>query len=208
MKFFFERWDFGVRSAARKRPFSIGLAGRTENLATHENRMGMKTKARKSAKPRSDGRISKILIVCMGNICRSPYAAAALKKALAERGVEGVTVQSAGTTGGRIPNSTKEAIKVARERGIDLSRHRSRAMADAPYEGADLILASDKRIRDEIAERFPDVSGKVKLLTEWIPDASRGGDVIDPYGLDVPMYRSVFDRIDAAVAALADELAS
>src|SRR5258706_10919652 len=83
-----------------------------------------------------------VLILCTGNICRSPMAEALLRARLEQRGVD-ATVSSAGITfEGRA--ATDEAIKAAAGYGVDITRHRSRIMSAELLDGADLIIAMER----------------------------------------------------------------
>src|SRR2546427_9733566 len=82
----------------------------------------------------------RILLVCTGNICRSPLAAALLERALVERGIEGIAVASAGTGAWDGAPVSEGAYLVGLERGLDLSRHRARLLTRELGDGADWIL--------------------------------------------------------------------
>src|SRR2546430_12784605 len=82
----------------------------------------------------------RILLVCTGNICRSPLASALLERALLERGIEGIAVGSAGTGAWDGAPVSEGAYLVGLERGLDLSGHRARLLPREPVDGADLIL--------------------------------------------------------------------
>src|SRR2546425_7069143 len=82
----------------------------------------------------------RILLVCTGNICRSPLAAALLERALVERGIEGIAVASAGTGAWDGAPVSEGAYLVGLERGLDLSGHRARLLTRELVDGANLIL--------------------------------------------------------------------
>jgi len=143
--------------------------------------------------------ISDILIVCAGNVCRSPMAEAALRAKLYERGIEGIRVHSAGTMGGAIPFATPEAIKTAEQHGLDIYAHRSRGLSQPMLEQADLILVLDKYNLDWILRRWPNVQEKIFLITAFRLDHQSGADVPDPYQLPMEYYQSAFDLIDSSL---------
>src|SRR5437879_8944326 len=87
----------------------------------------------------------RILLVCTGNICRSPLAAALLERALVERGIEGLAVASAGTGAWDGAPVSEGAYLVGLERGLDLSGHRARLLTRELVDGADLILTMADR---------------------------------------------------------------
>src|SRR5256884_5706638 len=80
-----------------------------------------------------------ILLVCTGNICRSPLAAALLERALNERGLDAIAVSSAGTGAWGGAPVSEGAYLVGLERGVDLSGHRAELLTREMGDGADLI---------------------------------------------------------------------
>jgi protein-tyrosine phosphatase len=87
----------------------------------------------------------KILMVCLGNICRSPLAEGILRKKLEERGMENVTVDSAGTSNyhtGECPDT--RSIRNALSHGIDISKLRARQFSVEDFDEFDIIYAKEK----------------------------------------------------------------
>jgi glycine hydroxymethyltransferase len=122
-----------------------------------------------------------ILLVCTGNICRSPMAQGFLRQLLAQRGAEDITVESAGTTGWDDSPATAEGVAALRERGIDISRHRARRLQRRMIENADLVLAMSSEHRDAIRRLSPNAAPRtftlkelVHLVEEAQPRASEG----------------------------------
>lgn len=86
--------------------------------------------------------MTSILVVCTGNICRSPIAEGLLRDALTARfGTAAPAVSSAGTWGVEGSGATAEAVTAASERGADITGHRARRLATASTEDVDLIVA-------------------------------------------------------------------
>ncbi|MCZ7584257.1 MAG: low molecular weight phosphotyrosine protein phosphatase [Deltaproteobacteria bacterium] len=152
--------------------------------------------------------LSEILVICTGNVCRSPMAAAALRAKLFERGIDGIRVSSAGTHGGAIPHATHEAILAAEDHGLDLTGHRSRLLTEELADEADLIIAMDHTHVAAVASRWPQYADKCVLLTSFRTDTPKGADVIDPYGAPIDLYRQVFALIDTSLDAFLDRLPS
>ena len=103
----------------------------------------------------------------------------------------GVIVMSAGisaTTGGR---SAAEAATVMQERGLDLSLHESQPLNDRIVRFADLILTMTRSHREAILSQWPDAAPRTHLISQ-----SRG-DVADPIGGPIDLYRRCADQIDA-----------
>ena len=91
-------------------------------------------------------------MVCTGNICRSPLAAALLERALAGRGSEGLAVSSAGTGAWDGAPVSEGAYLVGLERGLDLSGHRARLLTRELVESADLVLTMARHHRARVDE--------------------------------------------------------
>jgi protein-tyrosine phosphatase len=125
----------------------------------------------------------RILLVCLGNICRSPTAEAALREALAGNGLEGrVEVDSAGTGDWHVGEPPDERMSAAAaEAGLTL-RGRARLVTPADFDWADLILAMDRSNLAEVRAMAPDQDAhdKVRLFLELDANGS-GGEVPDPY---------------------------
>ncbi|USU20971.1 low molecular weight protein-tyrosine-phosphatase [Paraburkholderia fungorum] len=115
--------------------------------------------------------IKHILVVCEGNICRSPMAAAFLQSQLRD-----VAVTSAGLNALLGSPSPDYARQVMRERGLPIDSHRAQQITDAVCTNAELILVMDNVQRREVEKRFPFAKGKVFRVGE------RGDfDIDDPY---------------------------
>jgi len=144
-----------------------------------------------------------ILFVCTGNVCRSPMAEYLARRVFA--GIPGVQVASAGVAAVSGAPATPEAVTALREKGIDLSTHRSRPLSKELIDGADLIVVMTGAHRDYIKGFSPETSGKVRLLTEFSdPDAPV--DVPDPIGQSLEGYRRTRDMIESALADMVLDL--
>lgn len=114
-----------------------------------------------------------ILILCTGNICRSPMAQAELARLLPDRSVE-----SAGLDALVGAPADPLAMAVAAEHGLDISMHRARQLSWAMCLQADLILAMEQHQIEELNARFPAVRGKAFLIGHYgnfeVPDPYRG----------------------------------
>ncbi len=153
---------------------------------------------------------TKILLVCTGNICRSPLAAALLQRALAERGIEGIDVSSAGTGAWDGAPVSEGAYLVGLERGLDLSAHRARLLTRELVEQADLVLTMARHHRARVDELGGE--GRVFVLGEYAGREGDEAEVSDPFGGDLEVYRDTCVElealIDAAVERIVKELAS
>lgn len=134
-----------------------------------------------------------VLIVCKGNICRSPMAVAILRDMIAKRGLaEEVRVRSAGIWASEDQAATPEAQKVMRERGLDISDHRAHLLTIADIARADIIVTMEATIAEAILIEAPWAAGKVHNLGDL---ADEPGDVEDPMGRGIDAYRRAADTL-------------
>lgn len=147
------------------------------------------------------GAVRRVLVVCLGNICRSPMGEAALRRAAGEAGLA-LEVDSAGTGAwheGEPPHPT--ALSVAAGRGYDNAALRARKVTAEDFDRFDLILGMDASNLANLERVRPE--GSHARLAAF--DA--GADVPDPYGRPVAAYEAVLDQIEAAARAWAARLA-
>lgn len=136
----------------------------------------------------------RILLVCIGNICRSPTAEYLLRERLAAGDFD---VSSAGLAAVVGRPMDKMAAKVLLEHGIDGSRHRGRQLNADLLRQSDLILVMEKSHAASIARTAPEVSGKVLMLGKWQSD----NDIPDPYGQPRAAFDQAYQQIDKAVCS-------
>lgn len=142
---------------------------------------------------------ARVLVVCYGNICRSPYAAAVIRRALAPRGVP---VDSAGIIGAgrRIP---AHAHATALKRGADLSAHRSQLLTPALVRAASLIIVMDTAQRDHVLRSYVCDPSAIVLLGDLDPEPIEKRAIRDPYDQSLEVFEEVFARIDRCGAVIA-----
>lgn len=122
----------------------------------------------------------RVLLVCTGNVCRSPMAYGLLRDRLAKMGLDRrVVVETAGTFALDNQPPTRLAQEVLASRGIDISHHRARTATPDILGQADLIIVMSEQQRQTIFHRAPHVLSRVYLLSEL---AGEHKDIPDPYG--------------------------
>ena len=141
--------------------------------------------------------VKNLLVVCVGNICRSPLGERLLQSALPD-----ANVTSAGIAAlvGHAADDT--ASKVAATHGVSLDGHISRQLTAAIGAGQDLILVMEPGHKHEIARQFPQLSGRTMLLDQWT--GKKG--IADPYQHSQEFHEQVFLQIKAATDAWAPRL--
>lgn len=148
---------------------------------------------------------TKILMVCLGNICRSPLAEGILKSKLPK---ESFLVDSAGTGGwhaGELPD--KRSVLTAKNKGIDISDQRARQFKLADFQQFDYIFAMDNSNYKDIIRLAPDEASKNKvklILNELYPGENI--PVPDPYYGEQNGFEQVYNLLDDACNIIADKL--
>jgi len=135
-----------------------------------------------------------ILIVCVGNICRSPIAEALLKSALSTIKPNVYQVSSAGIGALVGHPADKTAKQLMIEKGFDISEHRADQLNEAMIRKADIILVMESAHKLAIEATQPSAKGKIFRLGEW-----GGFDIPDPYQRDSLVFKSVLRLIDLGV---------
>ncbi|MGZ8216191.1 low molecular weight protein-tyrosine-phosphatase [Methylomagnum sp.] len=142
----------------------------------------------------------KVLLCCMGNICRSPMAEGLLRKLVEDAGIgDRVLIDSAGTHAD-FPNAPpdRRAQRVMAARGIDISGLRARRVARSDFERFDLILAMDAHNHDMLSFVCPKSQRhKLGRLLDYAP-RSKVRDVPDPYNCDESEFDRVFELVEMA----------
>lgn len=169
-----------------------------------------------------------VVFVCTANQCRSPMAEGLLRRKLIERGVIDVGVSSAGLFEGGMA-ATPDSVSAIRRYGVDLSRHRSRALSGDLVDSADLVLVMTGSHADDVLALRPDAAGRTFTLSELVrraetvgprpareplaaylarlshpgsSGASNGDDIPDPVGRDETVYAATAAKLDALVSRL------
>lgn len=145
----------------------------------------------------------KVLMVCLGNICRSPTAEAVFRAQVDAAGLGAViAVDSAGTSNWHVGEAPDpRSIRHAAARRYDLAPLRARQVQDGDFADFDYILAMDLQNLRELQQRSPaEQQYKLGLLLDHGATALR--EVPDPYDHDAAAFEAVLDLVEAASAAL------
>lgn len=138
-----------------------------------------------------------ILVVCTGNICRSPIGERYLRNLLPDKKID-----SAGT-GALIEHAADDsAIKVAQIHGLSLEGHLSRQFTSSLGRQYDLILAMEKSHIEQIGNIAPEARGKTMLFGHWLEQR----DIPDPYRKSDEAFLSVYKLIEQAGKLWAQKL--
>lgn len=140
---------------------------------------------------------NKILVVCVGNICRSPTGEALLKKRLPKH-----SVASAGV--GALVGRPADVQAAAAATGLDMSAHCARQLTADIAAEYDLILVMEQSHIDAVAAIAPAARGKTMLFGQWLPQGTK--DIADPYRQSDEMFQSVFNKLEQAADLWADKL--
>jgi len=146
----------------------------------------------------------KILMVCLGNICRSPLAEGIMKTKVPEI----FLVDSAGTISmhkGEHPD--KRAIKTAANHGIDISQQRSRPITKADFENFDKIYCMDTNVFEDVISKAQNEEQrqKVSLFMKVLGDLENS-EVPDPYWGEMDDFENVFQLLEKGCSRIAEQV--
>lgn len=143
---------------------------------------------------------NKILIVCMGNICRSPTAEYLLKARLPNHEIASAGI---GALVG-YPADT-QASTIAAEHGLDLSPHTARQLNASLCEQYDLLLVMESGHIDAVTDISPTARSKIMLFGQWLPSGKK--EIADPYRKSDDMFRLTYIQLEQAADLWANKLA-
>ena len=141
--------------------------------------------------------IKSILLVCVGNMCRSPTAEYLLKRKL-----QGIQVTSAGLMARENKQACPKAVEIAAANGLDITSHKTRKLTTEMVIQNDLVLAMEVEHTKEILSGAPFANGKVMLFGRWKNDEN----IADPYQQSDAMYQAVFSKLEEQAQHWANKL--
>ncbi|MCL4674625.1 MAG: low molecular weight phosphotyrosine protein phosphatase [Pararhodobacter sp.] len=147
--------------------------------------------------------IGSVLVVCVGNICRSPLGEHMLRAELDQAGVS-VRVSSAGLQALVGHPADSETASVAARNGVSLDRHQARQFTQDLGRDHDLILVMEPSHKAEIVHSAPALSGKTFLFDQW----SGGKGIADPYRRSREFHEAVFAMIRDGARGWAEKIAT
>ena len=131
-----------------------------------------------------------ILIVCVGNICRSPMGEFLLRQKVDEAGLD-IAISSAGLGALVGHGADEKAVEVMTEHGVDIGAHLARQLGEALVKENELILVMERWQQKEIEGLYPYARGRVHLLGKW-----SDMEVEDPYKKPKEVFVEAFEKID------------
>lgn len=141
-----------------------------------------------------------ILVVCYGNVCRSPYMEAVLQHALPD-----IVVSSAGFFGSDRA-APEIAVALGARRGVDLSRHRSRPLTPSTVGASDLIVVMDAFQSRQLKRLFPTSRASLVIAGDLDPEFDSSRAIRDPWDCSTDVFESSFNRLDRCAAVLVSVL--
>lgn len=140
---------------------------------------------------------NRVLVVCDGNICRSPTVEAMLKYEKPN-----LKVSSAGLVGLEGQDMEPTAREVAQQHGLHCGPHTARKLTSEMCRENDLILVMESRQKDRLSQRYPEASGKTFLLTKW----NGNHDIPDPYKRGRDAFERIYPMMKTATEAWVEKL--
>lgn len=134
--------------------------------------------------------IQNILVICLGNICRSPMAEGLLKQRYPDKKISSAGLREITVGWSADPFS----IRVMKENGIDISRHRARLLTNDLLKNVDLVITMEKEQSDIVKYSFPNFRGKIIRVGEY-----GNYDVPDPYSKNIKYFQESFDLISKGI---------
>lgn len=143
----------------------------------------------------------KILIVCAGNICRSPFAEVVMKKLLPQKNISSAGLITAKSRLEGKPASEPAQI-LAKNLGYNLLDHKAKQTTTLLLKEADLILVMEQEQKKSLQKLAPEVTGKTMLMSHWCGEYN----IFDPYQKAEQAYLEAFAKVQEAAKAWSQKL--
>jgi protein-tyrosine-phosphatase/predicted ATP-grasp superfamily ATP-dependent carboligase/CelD/BcsL family acetyltransferase involved in cellulose biosynthesis len=173
--------------------------GRRLPFVADLRRLSARTSLKTALRNAAGGEV-RVIFVCQGNICRSPFAEALLRTRLVAKAVS-VAVASFGMLPRPGRPTPDLGIAAAEAKGIDLRAHRSTHLSRAEAEVATVIFVFDEINRRAILERYPGLRVPILRLGDFAPKPI--GNIDDPIDGDRALYDETYDAIETSIIAIA-----
>ena len=144
----------------------------------------------------------RVLLVCTGNTCRSPLAAAAMRRAIEQDG-DRIEIRSAGAMAASGAPASHLAAEMGVAGGLSLDDHRSAGLDNQVIERADLVLVMGDHDLEVVKKRVPSVAERAWLITDFGRERPTGEGIPDPFGGSREAYEECLHRIEEQVARIA-----
>lgn len=150
---------------------------------------------------------TKVLFVCMGNICRSPAAEGVFASLVAQAGYSSqIAIDSAGTHGYHIDHAPDpRMLRAAARRGYELTS-KARRVTVEDLETCDWVVAMDEENREFLQKMTAHPRQPIRLMSEFLSDSHWPTSVPDPYYQDDQSFDFVLDMLEATAPALLDHV--
>ncbi len=151
--------------------------------------------------------MTRVLFVCLGNICRSPMAEGLFKAKVKARGLERrFEVDSAGTSSYHVGDPPDPgSVKVAARVGVDISRDRSRQVTASDLQTFDYVIAMDRSNQRGLLQLGGEYEHKIHLMRSFEPGAD-SLDTPDPWGGGIRSFERMYKIVDRAVDGLLEHI--
>jgi protein-tyrosine-phosphatase len=196
--------DYMLLPAWRAAKRLLGPRGRrlarllTSQQARDNARSAWRRRRRGTPAPPPDG-VRRVLVVCSGNICRSPFGSELLASLQPE-----LIVRSAGLEAGEGACADPMALRTAAAYAVDLRGHAAHALDAEDVRWADLILAMEGHHAARIARRWPEAQAKTWELGHFLPAPPH--TIEDPWGRSEDFFAQSFERIALGLRRLSEQL--
>ncbi len=146
-----------------------------------------------------------IVFVCLGNICRSPFAGVLTAQRLAESGHRGITSVSAGLRTTQAKRSPVEACEAASRYGVDLKAHEPQLLTPQMIERAEMVVVMEHAQFTQLRARYPMFRDRIFLMSLWDDEAAGAYaryNITDPFGQPIDDFDACYARFSRAVNRL------